>query len=63
VTIYKTLTAILETGTWPDKGGLNDQEDLWVDLVADFGPLRRALEFQDRYHTVAKGIADGLRKK
>jgi hypothetical protein len=56
VAVFQTLTAILETGTWPEAGGINDQDGFWVDLVADFGPLRRALEFQERYQAVAKGL-------
>jgi len=60
-TIYQTLIAILETGTWPEEGGLNNQEHFWVELVSEFGPFRRSLEFQDRYSQVAKGISDGLK--
>jgi len=55
--IYKILTAILETGTWPNDGGLNNQESFWIDLVATFGPLRRSLEFHERFNLVAKSIA------
>lgn len=62
VSVYNTLTAILETNTWPDKGGLNDQESYWVEMVSTFGKYRRDLEFTDRYNTVAKGLTDGLGK-
>lgn len=63
VSVFQTLTAILETNTWPDAGGLNDQESYWVELVSIFAPYRRDLEFNDRYNTIAKGISDGFGKK
>lgn len=55
--IFQKLTAILETGTWPKAGGIDDQEYFWVDLVADFGPMRRTMEFNDRFGAIAKGLS------
>ncbi len=52
--IFHTLIAILETGTWPDEGGINKQEAIWVELVAEYGQYRRDLEFNDRFSRVAK---------
>ena len=63
VDIFQTLTAILETGTWPDEGGLNEQEAIWVELVAEYAQYRRDLEFNDRYNKIAKGLsANGFGK-
>jgi len=57
--IFKTLIAILETGTWPDEGGLNNQEYFWIDLVSTFGPLKKTLEFNEKFNTVAKSFNSG----
>lgn len=62
VQIFQTLTAILETNTWPKVGGVNDQDAFWVELVAEFAQYKRDLEFNDRYKQVAKGISNGLGK-
>lgn len=60
--VFQTLICILETGTWPDAGGLNNQEYFWVDLVAEFGQYRRDLEFNDRYSRIAEGLNSGTGK-
>jgi hypothetical protein len=57
VVIFKTLIAILETGTWPDSGGLNEQESYWIDLVAEFGPMKKSLEFNQKFNAVAKSLS------
>lgn len=57
--VYKMLIAILETGLWPDKGGLYDQDVNWIDLVAEFGPLRKTLEFNEKFKTVAQSLGGG----
>lgn len=57
--IYTTLVAILETGVWPKAGGIEDQDDYWVDMVAQFGPMRRTIEFSERFKMVAGSISGG----
>lgn len=54
---YQTLVCILETGKWPIDGGLNDQENEWVELVSIFGPYKRSLEFNERYNMIAEGLS------
>ena len=71
--IFNTMIAIIETGTWPDSGGINEQEDFWVELVADFAPYLDELKFNRRLSVVAelvstafgggKGGKGGFRKK
>ena len=58
--IYQTLVAILETGTWPRTGGLEDQKDFWIDLVATFGPMRRDLEFSKRVNGIFSRVNNGI---
>lgn len=57
VQIFEKLTAILETNTWPKAGGIDDQEAEWVELVAEFGPFRRDLEFNTRYGMIAEAVS------
>ena len=54
--IFKVLNAIIETNTWPKAGGLEDQDSFWIDLVAEFGPLKRDFEFQKKIEIVGKAI-------
>lgn len=56
VSLYKTLVCILETGTWPSAGGLDNQAEFWIDLVAEFAPYRRQVEFHQRFTLIAKAI-------
>ena len=58
--IFHTLVAIIETCTWPDLGGINNQEDLWVELVAEFAPLRRQLEFSHRLNIVSELVSSAF---
>jgi len=62
IEIYQMLVSILETGLWPNAGGIKDQDAEWVDLVATFGPMRRSLEFNERYNMIAKAITKALGK-
>lgn len=57
--IFQTLTAILETNTWPRAGGLEDQEDFWVELVSLFGPFRRQMEFNEKFNLIAQSLGGG----
>jgi hypothetical protein len=56
VGMHQTLIAILETNTWPDPGGLNQQEHTWVDLVAEFAQYKRDLEFNNKYADVSRDV-------
>jgi hypothetical protein len=58
--IFQTLIAILETGTWPDKGGINDQEFIWVELVSDFGPYLDELKFSKRLGIIAELVSSAF---
>lgn len=58
--IYQTLIAILTTGTWPEKGGINDQDYSWVELVAEFGPYLDELKFSRRLGIVAELVSSAL---
>lgn len=58
--IFHTLVAIIETCTWPEEGGINDQDDLWVELVAEFAPLRRQLEFSHRLNIVSELVSSAF---
>lgn len=54
VSIHHTLTAILVTKTWPEPGGLNQQDHMWVDLVVEFAQYKRDLEFNSKYGDVSR---------
>jgi hypothetical protein len=56
---FKILLSILETGTWPDEGGIYDQDLLWVDLVSTFAPIKKTLEFNEKFSAVAKSFDGG----
>jgi hypothetical protein len=60
--VFMTLVSILETNTWPEEGGINAQEDFWVELVAEFGQYRRDLEFNSRYARIFKDVSNGFGK-
>ena len=63
VMIYKILISILETGTWPDEGGIYDQEYFWIDLVSNFAPLKKTLEFNEKFSVVAKSFDGGSKNQ
>lgn len=63
MSIFALLSAILETNTWPQAGGIEEQEYFWVELVSEFGPFRRSLEFNQRYEMVAKGVGEAFGSK
>lgn len=63
VSIFSMLSAILETNSWPKSGGIEQQEYFWVELVSEFGPFRRSLEFNQRYEMVAKGVGEAFGNK
>ena len=50
---YRTLVTILETGSLPDSGGINDQDPIWGELVSEFGPYRRKKEFFSNVYQIA----------
>lgn len=55
--LYVNLIAILETHTWPRSGGIDEQDSEMVELVAQFGPLRRDMEFRERFRMVSSSFS------
>ena len=76
--IYNTLIAIIETGTWPEDGGINDQDIFWVELVSQFSPYIDQTKWNYRLSVIVElvnqafggkkktnqgGLGSGTRKK